>query len=44
MKQLIDDVLEMYSSGRPIDLIAEDMRVPLDVVEEVLEQYSNYWD
>ena len=44
VKRMIESVLEMYSEGVPMVVIAEKLRVPVDVVENILEEYSNFYD
>ena len=44
IKKFIDDVMEMYEEGIPMMEIAETLKVPLDYVEVVVEQYSNFYD
>jgi len=41
---MIDSVLEMYSEGVPTVVIAERLSVPLDTVENILEEYTNFYD
>jgi NADH:ubiquinone oxidoreductase subunit E len=44
MKDLVISIMELYDSGIPIQSIAEKLEVPLDVVESVVEEYSNFFD
>jgi hypothetical protein len=44
VKRMIESVLEMYSEGVPMVVIAERLRVPIDVVENILEEHTNFYD
>jgi orotate phosphoribosyltransferase-like protein len=44
IKRTIDQILELYSDGVPTVEIAERLRVPLDTVENVVEEYTNFYD
>jgi NADH:ubiquinone oxidoreductase subunit E len=44
MKDLVVEIMDLYEEGEPMVLIAESLRVPLDVVETVVEEYSNFYD
>jgi hypothetical protein len=42
MKRLIEEILEMYSQGVPVDSISEICSVPLEAVENILAEYDNF--
>jgi orotate phosphoribosyltransferase-like protein len=44
IKRIIESVLELYSNGIPLAQIAERLRVPIDTVEKVVEEHSNFYD
>jgi NADH:ubiquinone oxidoreductase subunit E len=44
VKEMVTYIMELYESGIPMQSIAEKLEVPLDVVENVVEEYSNFFD
>jgi orotate phosphoribosyltransferase-like protein len=44
VKRFIDDVMALYEQGVSIGEIAEVLRLERDLVEQVVEQYSNFYD
>jgi orotate phosphoribosyltransferase-like protein len=42
MKRLIEDVLEMYENGLSVMEIAESMGVEMEVVESLVNEYSDW--
>jgi chromosome segregation and condensation protein ScpB len=44
IKRFIEDVMVLYEEGVSIAEIAEVLRLDRDLVENVVEQYSNFYD
>jgi orotate phosphoribosyltransferase-like protein len=44
IKRFIENVMELYENGVPIAEIAEVLRLDRELVEGVVEQYSNFYD
>jgi orotate phosphoribosyltransferase-like protein len=44
VKRLVEDIMELWESGKPIAEIAERLRLEVEMVEYVVEEYSNFFD
>jgi orotate phosphoribosyltransferase-like protein len=44
VKRMIENIMELYEEGVSIDEIAKRLRMDREIVEGVVEQYSNFFD
>lgn len=44
VKRLVEDIMELFEQGMPIAVIAERLRLDIEMVEYVVEEYSNFFD
>jgi uncharacterized protein (DUF433 family) len=44
MKRMVEDIMELFEQGKTIAEIAERLRVDMEMVESVVEEYSNFYD
>jgi uncharacterized protein (DUF433 family) len=44
MKRMVEDIVELWEQGLSVAKIAESLRIDADMVEGVVEQYSNFFD
>jgi orotate phosphoribosyltransferase-like protein len=44
MKDMVVRIMELFEEGVSIGEIAERLRMDREIVEGVVEQYSNFWD
>jgi orotate phosphoribosyltransferase-like protein len=44
MKDLVIEIMELFENGVPIAEIAERLRMDREIIEEVVEEYSNFFD
>jgi uncharacterized protein (DUF433 family) len=44
MKRMVEDIMELFEQGMTFAVIAERLRVDMEMVESVVEEYSNFYD
>ena len=44
MKRVIDEIMDLWSCGIPIAEIAKQLQVPYALVQDIVEEYSNFYN
>jgi orotate phosphoribosyltransferase-like protein len=44
VKRLIEDIMELWESGKPVAEIAESLRIDMEMVQHVVEEYSDFFE
>lgn len=44
VKRLVEDIMELWEEGKTVAEIAESLRLDIEMVEYVVEEYSNFFE